>query len=505
MRKFSLPLFWKFTIAIIFIVAVFGSINVYLLYQSVFSSLEKELDKRALLIVKTLAAQATNPIVYDDIVSLQKLVDDLQLAEPGLAYVFILDNNNRVIAHSFKKEIPEELIVSNSLPQNQLAHSVLIKSKKNPNFLIKDFAYPIIDKSIGIARIGLKESGIRADVFSTLNTLLIMIFVFLLLGILGAFIFSYIITKPIKDIVAITDNFDLNTLQKNIKIRISIREKLLNIWKIPVRAVDELDFLAERFNSMIERLEVTYKDLQNMQASLIQSEKLASIGTLAAGIAHEINNPIAGLQNCLRRINKDPENIQQTIKYLKLMGEAIDRIEKVINGLLNFSRKHEMNFTLISLNNVVENSLLLVGYKLEKSRIVIEKNILGKYFIWGNQNQLEQVLVNLLLNSIDAIEEKHSISPSSAKKIQIEIEKTESKFILTIIDTGIGISQDNFDKIFDPFFTTKATGKGTGLGLAISYNIIKEHGGELLLDKTYLNGTKFIIQLPQPKEENEQI
>jgi two-component system NtrC family sensor kinase len=501
MKKISLPLFWKFTIALVLIVVTFGSINALLIWKSVSSSLETELDKRARFIAKSIASQAVTPLLYDDYVTLQKLLDDIQEADSTISYAFILSGKGKVIAHTFEDNVPSPLIKANPASSTGEVNTVLINPKNFDGNLIRDLAVPILDKSIGVIRIGLEEEGIQEDVNRTINTLLGMVFFFLVIGILGALGFAYIITNPIKMISGAADKIDLNALQKGEKIRIKTREKILDKWKIFFRAEDEIDLLLQKFNDMIERLEKTYEELQKTQASLLQSEKLASIGTLVAGFAHEVNNPIAGLQSCIRRISENPENIEQTKKYVKLMNDAANRVENIITNLLNFARKQELNFETVDISLVIENALLLAGYQLEQSRIVIENNIDRRYLVRGSQNHLGQVLLNIMLNSIDAINQKVSLNPDSPRRISFTSSTNKNYVTLNIEDSGIGIETDKIDKIFDPFFTTKKVGEGTGLGLSISYNIIKEHNGEIRVESIPGEGTTFIISLQ--KEVNE--
>ncbi len=501
MKKISLPLFWKFTIALVLIVVTFGSINALLIWKSVSSSLETELDKRARFIAKSIASQTVTPLLYDDYVTLQKLLDDIQETDSTISYAFILSGKGKVIAHTFEDNVPSPLIKANPASSTGEVNTVLINPKNFDGNLIRDLAVPILDKSIGVIRIGLEEEGIQEDVNRTINTLLGMVLFFLVVGIMGALGFAYIITNPIKMMSNAADKIDLNALQKGEKIRIKTREKILDKWKIFFRAEDEIDLLSQKFNDMIERLEKTYEELQKTQASLLQSEKLASIRTLVAGIAHEINNPIAGLQSCIRRISEDPENIEQTKKYVKLMNDAANRVENIITNLLNFARKEEINFETVDLSSVIENALLLAGYQLEQSRIVIENNIDRRYLVRGSQNHLGQVLLNIMLNSIDAINQKVSLNPDSPRRISFSSSTDKSHVVLNIEDSGIGIETDKIDKIFDPFFTTKKVGEGTGLGLSISYNIIKEHNGEIRVESIPGEGATFIISLQ--KEVNE--
>ncbi|TSA16317.1 MAG: hypothetical protein D4R72_07150 [Nitrosopumilales archaeon] len=289
---------------------------------------------------------------------------------------------------------------------------------------------------------------------------------------------------------------EFDSLKSN--IRIKIREKFLNNWKMLFRAEDEIDLLVNKFNAMIERLEKTYDELRLTQISLVQSEKLASIGTLAAGIAHEMNNPLSGLQNCIKRISKNPENLLQNKKYLNLMMEASDRIERVIQNLMNYSRHQELKFEKVNIITIIENSLLLVSHKLEKSKITVERDYTTSIKeIEVSPIHIEQVIINIILNSVDAINDLEKINENALAKIYFKIRKSEeSKINIEIEDTGKGMHQEELKKIFDPFYTSKDTGKGTGLGLSVSYNIIDLHKGTISVESTPDIGTKFIISLP---------
>lgn len=497
MKKISLPLFWKFTIAIVAIVTLFGSINALLIWQNVTRSLEEELEKRGIFIAKSLASQSVEPLVYDDYVMLQKMLDDLKNRDDNVVYAFILNGDNEVVAHTFRTSVPEELIWANPLREIKTGNSVIIAPKDSSERTISDIAEPILDGKIGVVRIGIEERTIKQSVNKTITTLLTMVGVFLFVGIAGAFVFSYVITKPIKIISNAAEKIDLDSLATKTGDRIIARDKLLNTWKYLFRAEDELDLLTEKFNGMIERLEKTYGELRSTQISLIHSEKLASMGTIAAGIAHEINNPISGLQSCIRRISKNPENIIQNTRYLGLMKEAADRIEHVVKGLLNYSRKHDPVFVSANINNIIENSLMLVRHRIQKEKVTVLKNISPVLpEIYVSPNHLEQILINLLLNSIDAINERRSINPSAPAKIDLSAEADKSNMILSIADTGIGIEQENMAKLFDPFFTTKKNGSGTGLGLSVCHNIISQYKGEIVVESEYGSGSKFTLFFP---------
>jgi len=246
---------------------------------------------------------------------------------------------------------------------------------------------------------------------------------------------------------------------------------------------------------MLIRLKNSYLEIKETEIALIQAEKLASLGTLSAGVAHEINNPISGIKNCINRIIKNPKNIEQNAKYIVLINEAIEKIEKVVKHLLSFSRKQEIVLEKVNLNLIIEKAILLTKFKLQTSNIPIKIVSDKENFVKGSSNHLEQVFVNLIFNSVDAITERKEKDPSIDGKIEIEIKNISDKCFVHVMDNGNGIPKDIQKKIFDPFYTSKSVGKGTGLGLSVTFNLIKEHGGEIRFRSTVGLGTEFVIEL----------
>jgi two-component system NtrC family sensor kinase len=502
MKRLFLPLFWKFSIALIVIVFLFGFTYAFLIWKNVSGSLQKELQKRGLHIAHSLAEQAIDPILFEDYLSLQNMVDNIREIDSTLAYVFIMNNRNEVIVHNLQQGVPAELLNANSLQDGQTENVVLIRPKGSNTKIIRDIAIPVLEGKIGTIRMGIGEEIIQTEVKKTIQTLLILLGIFLLMGILGVFIFVQVITNPIKVISNVADRLDFNTLKGRAQPQITIRNKYLSSFWMFFRARDELDSLAERFNIMIKRLENAYNELEAAHAELIQSEKLASVGTLAAGIAHEINNPINGIQNCIRRILKSPKNFKQNQQYFFMMDEAAIKIERVVRGLLDYSRRENISFDEINIKEVIENVLLLVSYEVDKSGISVTKEFLADSTpILGSFNHLEQVFVNLFINCIDSINEKSKLDPDCERQIKIITEQQNSQMAIHIEDSGTGISEEIQEKIFDPFYTTKLSGLGTGLGLSVCYNIIRSHNGDIQVKSQLGQGTIFTILLPFPKIE----
>ncbi len=496
MKSVNLPLFWKFAITMFVLVFIFGMINMFILWKSVYRSFENEIDKRSVVLSTIISEKAVDPIVYEDVVSLYNILNDMVRSDSSIAYIFITDQKGKVVAKTFDTDVPPSLLTANEIHDGK--YNIELLDAKNYKFhTIRDIAFPILGGHIGTVRMGLIEDSIRTEIKSATNSLLTMILLFLVIGLIGAFGFSYLITSPIHYISNQAQRVNFDTLNLDIKeTKYPRYKRLLNFY-----FSDELDLLVAKFKEMLFRLKHNYTELQKTRNSFVQAEKMAAIGTLAAGIGHEINNPISGIKNCLIRISKQPDNLEQTANYIRLIQDATDKIENVTQHLLDFSRKQESVFTIIDVSETLNNSISLISYKAEKAHIKLMHNFSNRINVVGSQNHLEQVFLNMLLNSIDAINEVKERNPEYQGVIKILLEKNHGKVLINIEDNGVGISNENQRKIFDPFYTSKEAGKGTGLGLYVSFNIIKEHNGEIYFKSEPGKGTVFSIELKETKNQ----
>ncbi|MEG8947676.1 two-component system sensor histidine kinase NtrB [Rosettibacter firmus] len=231
-----------------------------------------------------------------------------------------------------------------------------------------------------------------------------------------------------------------------------------------------------------------FTEYKKLQAQIDQSEKLAVIGQLAAGVAHEIGNPLASISSLvqiLQRKSQDPFFSEQ-LSYIK---ENIDRISKIVRELVDFSRPPSYERAMHDITDVIKTALGIVKYdkRVRNVKFVTDlKNSLPKINIAADQ--LLQVFVNILINALDAIEGNGTITVKS---------NYDDEYIyIDIIDDGCGMDEKTMEKIFDPFFTTKEVGKGTGLGLSVSYGIIKQYNGEILVKSKLNEGSKFTVKIP---------
>jgi two-component system, NtrC family, sensor kinase len=234
------------------------------------------------------------------------------------------------------------------------------------------------------------------------------------------------------------------------------------------------------------------KKLKEMLIQVAHSEKMASLGQLAAGVAHEINNPLTGIllyaNLALERFDNDESPIR---KYLKSVIDDAGRCRDIVKNLLAYSRQASPTKEIFQVNSLVEHSLNLIRDQELLLNIAVVKEMADEMMlIHADKNQLSQVIINLVMNAADAMKKKGTLTFRTYR------EKPLKKVYIEVSDTGCGISKEHLSKIFDPFFTTKETGKGTGLGLSTSYGIIKENGGQISIKDTSTKGTTFLIELP---------
>ncbi|MBW1916048.1 MAG: PAS domain S-box protein [Deltaproteobacteria bacterium] len=254
------------------------------------------------------------------------------------------------------------------------------------------------------------------------------------------------------------------------------------------------------FTDMREILQMR-KDLEEAHLQLVQSEKIASVGRMAAGVAHEINNPLSGILIYAELLRDNLKNDPQNLSDAQEIIDQTLRCKKIVAELLEFSRQTVGNVTSFHLEDMIDKSLNILVNQALFQDIEVKRNIAPKMPVMaGDMGQLQQVFTNLFINAADAIDGKGDIS------IIARFDNDKDLFFVTVSDTGPGIPEELREKIFDIFFSTKPVGKGTGLGLSISQNIVKLHGGRISVECPSRGGTSFVIELPlgfigQPVEE----
>jgi signal transduction histidine kinase len=306
----------------------------------------------------------------------------------------------------------------------------------------------------------------------------------------------------------------------HVALAVDRAESFQTIEKLTRGLEDTVRVRTEQLRRANDELHGAYRDLQATQMQLVQREKMASLGQLVAGVAHELNNPIgfvfsnvSTLDDFVKRLRAmldvyrgvalpatDAARVQQqwgtlkidyALKYVDSMIEGIregaERSRKIVRDLRVFARGQDEVWQAVDLHEDLESSLTLLNHLL-KDRVTVERKLGALPAVECIRSQIDQVFLNLLANAAQAIAGEGTIT--------IETRVEDGLAVVAISDTGPGITDDVLGKIFDPFFTTKPVGEGTGLGLSISYEIVKRHGGELRAESPAEGGARFTLRLP---------
>lgn len=260
--------------------------------------------------------------------------------------------------------------------------------------------------------------------------------------------------------------------------------------RVQVGARDEVAVLANTFNNMVQRLEHDLEQMQVMSEGLLQSERLATAGALAAGIAHEVNNPLAAVSSLVQIVQARAEHDEDK-QRLEQALEQTDRVAAVLKALMGFARPKQERRAATSLNEVIDKTVRLLGYdkRLKKTPIKVMKNV-AMPVIEADADRIQQVLMNLILNAY------HAVSDAENGEIVIETQRLKKDLLIQVKDNGAGIPEEQQARIFEPFFSTKAPDAGTGLGLAVCRDIIHAHQGRLKVTNRQTGGACFTIILP---------
>jgi len=266
--------------------------------------------------------------------------------------------------------------------------------------------------------------------------------------------------------------------------------------KAEAEAAEARAALAEGLKRANQDLEEANRMLRETQVQLVQSEKMASLGQLVAGIAHEINNPLSfalsnvfSIETWLAELGEDEPRIVKSRRRIADTREGLERVRELVVKLRTFSRLDEGDFKVVDIRDAVESVLMFLRHKMA-DRIDVIRNYADDNMLGCFAGQLNQVIMNVVANAVDAVEGKGSITVRTANT-------ADGMFEIAVKDSGRGIPKENLDRIFDPFFTTKAVGQGTGLGLAISYKIVQAHNGRIEINSELDRGTEVRVLIPR--------
>jgi two-component system NtrC family sensor kinase len=369
--------------------------------------------------------------------------------------------------------------------------SKLISDKKEANKGF--FANEMLLESVKISDEQIKYSYIT--VFTVIGVILVF-------GIILTFFIPRVITKPIFNLFKAAESVaggdysyrvdgvkssgEINTLVQAFNhmidnIEISNRELQ--------KKNDEILKLLEttkRFNEVLEtEIEEATREIKEKHKALIKTEKLATIGELATGVAHEVRNPLSGIAIALELMQAETENEEHKQTISEILNEIV-RLERIVKGLFQLGHPKSLQLIECEPNDIVERALSLVNMRAKSKGVTIEKQLgCGNQFNVDHE-QIEQVILNLLINGIDAT--------GSFGTVKVETKNCNGTVEIAVSDTGCGFSENDVDKILQPFYSTKE--RGTGLGLAISNRIVEAHGGKMNISSKKGSGSRFVVEIP---------
>jgi two-component system NtrC family sensor kinase len=353
-------------------------------------------------------------------------------------------------------------------------------------------AHPPEQTVLGVLDIGMSLVDVDKEIKGAQNKMIIFaVIAFLVISVTISISINRYVTRPVRELVKGTKKIAEGDLG----------------YSIPIKTEGELAQLASSFNQMTSDLKKAdeklvewgktlelkvrerTEELRKTENQLIQSDKVVSLGKLAAGVAHEINSPLTGILTYSSLLLKAKQEGDPDKEDLEVIVNETNRCKKIVKGLLDFARQTAPQKALSDINEVIDKSIDLISHQASMQSVKIERRVkpdLPKMMI--DMGQIQQVFINILLNAIEAMPQGGTLTVSSG----IEDEMAAIRFT----DTGVGIPEENLRKILDPFFTTKQQGKGTGLGLSVSYGIIERHRGKLEVKSKVGKGSTFTVKLP---------
>jgi two-component system, NtrC family, sensor kinase len=443
--------------------------------------IQKE-SENALSISRTFAVTVIDAMIFEEKSVVQKenildtYVDNFVNSLKPVQYVAIFDRNGASILEVFRHEIaaPDRSVDRDLVPLS--GERVTIREDAQLGWLLEvNLPFILSGKHWGTATIGFSAEPLRDEIRSVFFLLLVATLLITSMVLVILFFFINRMTSSLETMVKEIDKIDFVS-----DVDISLPNQN-----------DEIGFLYHHFRLMMDRLDISKKELEQAQRQIYQAEKLASIGRLASGVAHQVNNPLNGIRACLYALQQHPEDSSQNRTYLGLIEEGIANIETVVKKLLGFARQQSTSEHVININDSIATVANLFDLRLKEKNIQTRLELSADICsVRIDPHLFQEVVMNLLLNSYDAVENGGLITIRTGGK-------DESNVFMQISDNGCGISQNDLKRIFDPFFTTKEIGTGTGLGLSVCMGIVESHGGVIDVQSAEGNGTTFTITLPR--------
>lgn len=470
------------SVSIILLMSVVGYIVTTRESRLLYSDIERE----GRLLAETLAIPVTNDLLYEMLGLVEEggLLDNyitgiFNRKDTNLLYLTVLDSEGRVISHNDLSEYGmkySDQITLNSLRSHTTTLQKFRDRKRQIDLL--DIATPLQvgGKRWGTLKFGMSLEKFKDEIRATITTVVLSTMMALIVSFGIILILSRRFIGPITDLA--------KTMER-------AGGEMLDL-KVDIRGRDEIALLGQSFNRMIQRIREANLELKETHKKLLQSEKLASMGILASGVAHEVNNPLGGIFNCVQMLEENGEDSEFRKKYLALLKSGLDKIEITVGKLLWMAREEEREPDYVRLKQILHDIHSLIEYRLNESMITYKEEVNDSLIVFMDPHDLQQILLNLMINAI------HSMKGGG--KLYLRAYGSNSDTVIEVSDTGSGIEGADRKRLFDPFYTTKAPGEGTGLGLWLTYELIKAYNGEINVTSEPGKGSTFRIVLRREDE-----
>ncbi len=454
------------------LVTLFLPMGAYLT-RNLSATAEQGLASRAYGVVRALAPQLVEPILWEDHLAVHEILERAASADSETRYLYVEYANGKDVDGLPNDSCPPDLIRLWKANRNSV---IRLRTRQGP---IVDVAAPILGGQLGFLHMGLSRSRATQSLSRMRWALGLGLSLAILVVFAGACIISTQVSKPLHRLESMVSRFPQHPLGN----------EDLKISRIP-----ELNSLGRGFQDMARRLEALQREQAATQVAMVRAERLATVGELSAGLAHEICNPLDGILECLRYLEADPEKSPRAAKYYPMLRDGFQRIGSVMGGMLTFARSgQKVTPKPYALSQLLENLKLLLLSGQKSQGIRFEWHCQDDCLCLCEPQGLAQASLNLILNA------KEAAAQSSEPEVKICAACNDEWVCLSVEDSGPGVPEELRERIFDAFFTTKPVGKGTGLGLSVSRQLIRAVGGELELlpERSSLGGAKFIIRLPK--------
>lgn len=429
------------------------------------------LAERAGTLGRNVAAESVNPLLVHDRLALHDRLLKAVESEAEARYMVIADPEGRPVAHTFPRGCPAGL---RDIWEQANRGEARFRSSEGP---MVDVAVPILDGRLGTVHVGMSR---RAAVQTTRRTLAVMSAT-LALALASLLVGSRFIASKVCR--------PLHRLEAEVSL---LPERSEGFRAQEIGGTREVRSLAEKFSSMLHRQRALEREREQTTERIAHTERLAALGTMAAGLAHEINNPLDGMLECVRFLNVDPHRSERWNKFSPMIEEGLTRISRVMSGMLTFARTgREIRLAPHAMGDLLNSALVLVEPKLQQMNVKLAWKKPGGCVCLCDRDAASQAILNIVLNAAEAAADN-----DSGAAVRLEAFCGPEDVYLMIEDSGPGVPQHLKESIFDPFVTTKPRDRGTGLGLAVSRQLIRAVGGDIILceERSELGGAKFAVR-----------